>query len=245
MAELHILPSTEETAQAKAKFVATLAEECLVTQGKFTIALSGGSTPRRLYQVLASPPHAEGIAWDRWHIFWSDERCVPPDHQDSNYRMARQALLDHVPIPPAQVYRMRGEVAPEQAAKEYESAVLKVFQTTVPLFDLIWLGIGDDGHTASLCPGSEALQKKHRLVVANLAPSPPVHRITFTLPLINAAKVVAFLDTDESKAEVLRRVLEPAPEDNVLPSAMVRPTDGTVHWFLTKEAASQFETIDA
>ena len=245
MAELHILPSTEETAQAKAKFVATLAEECLGTQGKFTIALSGGSTPRRLYQILASPPHAEGIAWDRWHIFWSDERCVPPDHQDSNFRMARQALLDHVPIPPAQVYRMRGEVAPEKAAREYETAVLNVFQTPVPSFDLILLGIGDDGHTASLFPGSEALLENQRLVMANLAPSPPVHRITFTLPLINAAKVVAFLDTDESKAEVLRRVLEPAPGEGVLPATMVRPIQGTVHWFLTKEAASLLRTTDA
>ncbi len=103
MVELHILRSTEETAQAKAKFVATLAKECLGTQGRFTIALSGGSTPRRLYQILASPPYTEGIAWDRWHIFWSDERSVPPDHEDSNFRMAREALLDHVPIPPAQV----------------------------------------------------------------------------------------------------------------------------------------------
>jgi 6-phosphogluconolactonase len=245
MAELHILPSTEETAQAKAKFVATLAEECLGTQGKFTIALSGGSTPRRLYQILASPPHAETIAWDRWHIFWSDERCVPPDHQDSNFRMARQALLDHVPVPPAQVYRMRGEVAPEKAAREYETAVLNVFQTPVPSFDLILLGIGDDGHTASLFPGSEALLENQRLVMANLAPSPPVHRITFTLPLINAAKVVAFLDTDESKAEVLRRVLEPAPGEDVLPAARVRPTKGIVHWFLTKEAASLLRTTDA
>jgi len=107
------------------------------------------------------------------------------------------------------------------------------------------LGIGDDGHTASLFPGSEALRENHRLVMANLAPSPPVHRITFTLPLINAARVVAFLDTDGSKAAVLRGVLEPAPQGDILPAAMVRPTEGTVHWFLTKEAASQLETIDA
>ncbi len=244
MAELHILPSTEEAAQAKAKFVATLAKECLDTQHRFTIALSGGSTPRRFYQILASPPHAEGIAWDRWHIFWSDERCVPPDHEDSNFRMAREALLDHVPIPPAQVYRMRGEVAPEQAAKEYETAVLNVFQTAVPFFDLILLGIGYDGHTASLFPGTGALQENHRLVVANWEPSLQVHRITFTLPLINAAKVVAFLDTDESKAEVLRGVLESAPEEDVLPAGMVRPTQGTVHWFLTKEAASLLGATD-
>ena len=124
---------------------------------------------------------------------------MPPDHQDSNFRMARQALLDHVPIPPAQVYRMRGEVAPEEAAKEYETAVLNVFQTPVPSFDLILLGMGDDGHTASLFPGSEALQEKQRLMVANWEPSLQAHRITFTLPLINAAKVVAFLDTGEPR----------------------------------------------
>ena len=237
MAELHVLHTTEEVAQANATFVAALAEECLRIQDRFTIALSGGSTPRRLYQVLASPPYAEGMAWDRWHIFWGDERCVPPDHVDSNYGMARAALLDHVSIPPAQVYRMRGEAAPEEAAKEYENAVLDVFQSPVPSFDLILLGIGDDGHTASLFPGNETMQEKHRLVVASWAPHLDAHRITFTLPLINAARVVAFLDTDESKAEVLRRVLEPAPEEDVLPAARVHPTHGSVHWFLTKEAA--------
>ena len=237
MAELHVSQTAEEAAQANARFVANLAEDCLSTQGRFTIALSGGSTPRRLYQVLASPPYDEEIAWDRWHIFWGDERCVPPDHQDSNYGMAREALLDHVPIPPYQVYRMRGEVEPEEAAKEYENAVLDVFQSPVPSFDLILLGIGDDGHTASLFPGTQVLQEKKRLVVSIWSPSLQAHRITFTLPLINAARVVAFLDTDESKAEVLRRVLEPAPGEGALPAAMVRPTHGSVHWFLTKEAA--------
>ena len=237
MAELHVVHTTEEAAQANATFVAALAEECLRTQDRFTIALSGGSTPRRLYQVLASPPYDEEMAWDRWHIFWGDERCVPPDHEDSNFRMAKEALLDHISIPLAQVYRMRGEIEPEEAAEEYETAVLDGFQTPAPSFDLILLGVGDDGHTASLFPGTLALQEKHKLVVSNWSPSLQVHRITFTLPLINAARVVAFLDTDESKAEVLRRVLEPAPREGVLPAAMIRPTDGTVHWFLTKEAA--------
>ena len=159
MAELHVLHTTEEAAQAKARFVAALAEECLLTQDRFTIALSGGSTPRRLYQILASPPYAEGMAWDRWRIFWGDERCVPSDHQDSNFRMAKEALLDHVPIPPSQVYRMRGEVGPEDAAEEYETAVLDVFQTPMPSFDLILLGVGDDGHTASLFPGTECCRR--------------------------------------------------------------------------------------
>ena len=130
--ELHILRSGEEAAQAKAKFVATLAEECIGVRGKFTIALSGGSTPRRLYQILASPPHAEGIAWDRWHIFWSDERCVPPDHEDSSFRMAREAWLDQVPIPPAQDYRMWGEVAPQDVV--LPAARVRPTQGTVDWF---------------------------------------------------------------------------------------------------------------
>ncbi len=237
MAELHVLHTTEEAAQAQAKFVAAVAEECMRSQARFTIALSGGSTPRRLYQVLGSPPYDEEMAWDHWHVFWGDERCVPPDHEDSNFRMAKEALLDHVSIPASQVHRMRGEAGPVEAAEEYETAVLDVFQTPTPSFDLILLGVGDDGHTASLFPGTQALQEKHRLVVSNWAPSIQAHRITFTLLLINAASVVAFLDTDESKAEVLRRVLQPKSGEGVLPAAMVRPTHGTVHWFLTNGAA--------
>ena len=239
MPELHVLPTTEAAAQAKAQFVVALAKECLTRHGRFTIALSGGSTPRRLYEVLASPPYSENMAWDRWQVFWSDERCVPPDHQDSNYRMAREELLDHVAIPDTNVHRMRGEDDPHEAAQRYEAVVREVFQSPAPSFDLILLGIGDDGHTASLFPGTLALGEQDRLVVDNWAPDLQVHRITFTLPLINAAKVVAFLDTDETKAGVLRQVLEPAPGENMLPSGLVRPSPGVVHWFLTTAAAGQ------
>lgn len=192
-----------------ARFVADLAKERSAARGQFTIALSGGSTPRPLYQALASPPYASEMEWERWHVFWSDERCVPANHEDSNYRMARTALLDHVGIPDSQVHRMRGEGIPRAAAKEYESAVKDVLQSVAPSFDLILLGLGDDGHTASLFPGTEALREQDRLVVDNWVPDLQVHRITFTLPLINAARVVAFLDADETKAEVLRQVLEP------------------------------------
>ncbi len=237
MAELHVRATTEEAAQAKAQFVADLAKECLAAQGQFTIALSGGSTPRRLYQVLAAPPYASEMDWECWYVFWSDERCVPPDHEDSNYRMAREELLDHVAIPDANVHRMRGEVDPLEAAQAYEAVVREVFQSPAPSFDLILLGIGDDGHTASLFPGTEALGEQDRLVVDNWAPDLQVHRITFTLPLINAAKVVAFLDTDETKAGVLRQVLEPAPGEEMPPAGLVLPSPGVVHWFLTKQAA--------
>ncbi|MCZ6789199.1 MAG: 6-phosphogluconolactonase [Chloroflexi bacterium] len=239
MAELHVLPTSEEAAQAKARFVTDLAKECSTNHGRFTIALSGGSTPRRLYEILASPPYSKEMAWDRWQVFWSDERCVPPGHEDSNYRMAREELLDHVAIPVENVYRMRGEDDPHEAAQAYEAVVREVFQSPAPSFDLILLGIGDDGHTASLFPGTLALGEQDRLVVDNWAPELQVHRITFTLPLINAAKVVAFLDTDETKAEMLRQVLEPAPGEAMPPAGLVRPSAGVVHWFLTTAAAGR------
>jgi 6-phosphogluconolactonase len=166
VAKLHVSSTAEEAYQNMARFVAGLAEQTPAAQGRFTIALSGGSTPRRLYEILASPPYAEGMAWDRWHIFWGDERCVPPNHVASNYRMAREALMDHVSVPDEHVHRMRGEAVPQEAAGEYEAVVREVFQETLPSFDLILLGIGDDGHTASLFPGTRPLQEKDRLVEA-------------------------------------------------------------------------------
>jgi len=239
MPEIHVLPTIEEAAQAKAQFVAALAKECSTSQGRFTIALSGGATPRRLYQVLASPPYSQEMAWDQWQVFWSDDRCVPPAHQDSNYRMAKEELLDHVDIPDINVHRMRGEDDPHEAADSYESVVREVFRSPAPSFDLVLLGIGDDGHTASLFPGTQALGERHRLVVENWVPDLQVHRITFTLPLINAAKVVAFLDTDGTKAGMLRQVLEPARGEAMPPSGLVQPSPGVVHWFLTAAAAEQ------
>ena len=239
MAELHVLPTTEVAAQAKAQFVAALAKECLTGHGRFTIALSGGSTPRRLYKILASSPYSKEMEWDRWQVFWSDERCVPPGHQDSNYRMAREELLDHVAIPDTNVHRMRGENDPHEAAQAYEAVVREVFQSRTPSFDLILLGIGNDGHTASLFPGTEALGEQERLVVENWAPDLQMHRITFTLPLINAAKMVAFLDTDETKSGVLRQVLEPKPGEKMPPAGLVQPSPGVVHWFLTTAAAER------
>ena len=153
--------------------------------------------------------------------------------------MARESLLDHVPIPGSQVRRMRGEANPQTAADEYEGLLRQTFQEPMPAFDLILLGIGDDGHTASLFPNTDALSEKERLVVANWAPHLQAHRITFTLPLINAARTIAFLVTEESKAQVLRQVLKPYPDEQPLPASLVRPTSGAVHWFLTTAAASQ------
>ena len=243
--ELHVLPTVEGLAQAAALFIFELARERIQAQERFTIALSGGSTPRRLYQILASPEYAQRIAWDRWHVFWSDERCVPPDHTDSNYLMAREALLDRVTLPSHQVHRMRGEAVPQESAEEYERELLQFFEPSEPALDLILLGMGEDGHTASLFPGTDALREERRLVVANPVPHLNTHRMTFTLPLINMAKAVAFLVSGAPKAQALRQVVEPTPGEHPLPAGLVRPGSGSAHWFLDRDAASHLEKVSA
>ena len=237
MPNLHVMRSHEEASRTAAQLVADMSARCLASRGRFTIALSGGATPGLLYEILASPPYKDSIGWDSWWVFWGDERCVPPDHEDSNYRMAKENLLDHVPVPAANVHRMQGEGVPHVAARRYEELLKGIFRSPEPAFDLVLLGIGDDGHTASLFPGTLALEERSRLVLHNWVPDQQIYRLTFTLPLINAARMIAFLDTDESKAEVLRRVLEPAPGETVLPATLVRPSSDAVHWFLTQDAA--------
>jgi len=237
MPRLHVMRSHEHASRTAAQMVADLSARCLSSRGRFTIALSGGSTPQLLYELLASPPHLGNIGWDGWGVFWSDERCVPPDHPDSNYRMAKEALLDKVPVPATNVHRMQGEDIPHVAAQDYEELLKGYFRSPLPSFDLMLLGIGEDGHTASLFPGTLALAERSRLVLHNWAPEQQSYRITFTLPLINAASIIAFLGTMDSKAEVLRKVLEPEPGESPLPAAMVRPSSDAVHWFLTQDAA--------
>ena len=243
--ELRVLPTVEGLAQAAAQFIAELARERIQAQGRFTIALSGGSTPRRLYRILASPEYAQRIDWDRWHVFWSDERTVPPDHTESNYRMARETLLDHVPVPSHQVHRMRGEAVPQESAEEYEGELLQLFQPSEPALDLILLGMGEDGHMASLFPGTDALREERRLVVANRVPHLNTHRITFTLPLINMARAVAFLVSGAPKAHTLRQVVEPVSGEGPLPAGLVRPESGRTHWFLDRDAAGHLEKVSA
>ncbi|MEE9284263.1 MAG: 6-phosphogluconolactonase [Dehalococcoidia bacterium] len=243
MPELHVRPAPEDNALALASFIADLADGAVGARGRFTIALSGGSTPRRLYQILADPPYASRGRWDRWHVFWSDERCVPPDDPQSNYRMATEALLDRVPIPPSQVRRIRGEDPPDQAARRYEEQLAALFGHGTPSFDLVLLGLGDDGHTASLFPGSEALDERQRLVVAPWVPHLAAHRLTFSLPLINAARTVVFLVSDGSKADRVKQAIEERVEDPPVPAGLVAPVSGGLHWFLTTDAARQLSRV--
>jgi 6-phosphogluconolactonase len=245
MASLHVLNDPKDVAHAAAAFVVDLSEKETRASGRFTVALAGGSSPRMLYELLATSPYADWIARDGWQVFWGDERPVPPDNRDSNYRMVRESLLDQVPVPAHRVQRIRGEAPSQIAAKEYEDELREVFDGPVPAFDLILLGLGEDGHTASLFPGSRALDEKSRLVVAPWVSHLGTYRITFTLPLINASKTVLFLVTDESKAPVLRQVMGPGPGDPRLPASLVRPTPGVAHWFLTRASVGRLQGTEA
>lgn len=209
-------------------------------RGICRLALSGGSTPRALYRSLATPPLVSSIDWERLELFWSDERDVPPDDPRSNYRMAHEAIVSKVPVPVAHVHRVETESeSPVEAAARYEAAIRRAFGggTGIPRFDVIMLGMGADGHTASLFPGTPALMEHDRLVVANRVASMGATRITMTFPLINAARLVMILVTGKDKAPALRRVLEPEPGD-ALPAAAVRPVNGRLLWLVDGDAAS-------
>ncbi len=236
--ELHVHATPEEAAEALAQVVCGLSADSIAARGRFTVALSGGSTPAALYRLLASPPLADAVDWSRWHVFWGDERCVPPDHPDSNYGMARRTLLDHVPIPTAQVHRMEGEDPPQQAAADYARTLAETLAPDDRL-DLALLGIGDDGHTASLFLGTAALHERELTVAANWVPHLDAHRITLTLPTLNRARCVTVLATGADKADAVRRALDPRPSDVTPPIALVDPFDGPAHWHVTQSVVSE------
>ncbi len=229
--------NASELAAAAAALIAEQAALAIAARGQFKIALSGGSTPLSAYQQLAAPPHQESVDWSRVHIFWSDERCVPPEHADSNYGAAKAALLDHVHIPAANTHRMHGELPPAQGAEEYRQQLSTHFETPMfPTFDLILLGLGTDGHTASLFPGSAALRTGEVPVTENYVASLESWRLTFTLPLINAARQVVFLVSGANKASIVQEIFESGGRP--LPAKAVNPHSGGLTWLLDAEAAS-------
>ena len=207
---------------------------------EFRVALSGGSTPRRLYDLLAGEPYASRMPWERIHLFWGDERTVPPDHADSNFGAAQAALLSRVPVPPGNIHRIQGELEPARAAEQYEAELRRVFRLedgALPRFDLVFLGMGPDGHTASLFPGSEALAETHRLVVAPWIGKVGAHRVTLTCPVLNSSAFIMFLVAGADKAGVLREVLE-GPGGRY-PAQFIRPADGELHWYIDSAAGHQ------
>lgn len=239
--EIRILTAPQELFSAAAEEVVRLANDAITARGRFAIALSGGSTPKGLYNLLATNARTT-FPWDRSFFFWSDERHVPPTDSDSNYRMANEAMLSKVPVPPGNVFRMEAE-NPDAAkvAVSYEQTLMKFFHLepgAVPKFDLILLGMGPDGHTASLFPGTAGLKEKSRLVIANWVEKLKTDRLTFTLPLINAARCIAFLVSGIDKAGALKNVLEGDVPGEQYPSKLVQPKEGKLIWLLDRAAAS-------
>lgn len=231
-----------EVAAAAAEFFATMAVEAIARRGSFAVALSGGSTPRLMHDHLTREPLASRIGWSRAELFFGDERAVGPDHADSNYRMARETLFDRVAIPPSQIHRMIGEAADLAAsARDYASILqsqLPLCATGFPTFDLILLGMGPDGHTASLFPGTEALDETRLWVVANDVPQLQTRRLTLTFPVLNAAKNVLFLVTGQAKAAPVAEIFSTERGRAHHPAGRVRPTEGRLLWLLDREAAA-------
>ncbi len=239
--DVRIYADPTSLALAAADFITELAAACMTARGAFSIALSGGSTPRALYRVLAS--RGAQINWSGWHCFWGDERCVPPDHDDSCYRMAREALLDHVAIPDSQVHRIPGELTPPDAASSYEQVLREFFKGEWPRFDLILLGMGDDAHTASLFPETAALDRHDSWVTANYAPTAiQPNRITLTIPAINAAANILFLVAGSSKAAPLHQVIDGARNPRHLPAQFIQPAAGSLTWMIDQPAAALLQT---
>ena len=236
-ADIRILNTPQELFQAAAAEFIALASTAIRDHEKFSVALSGGSTPKSLYSVLAKAT----LSWEKIFFFWSDERHVPPDHPESNYRMAKEALLSIVPVPPENIFRVRAEEKDANVvARDYEEALRSFFRLRpgeFPRFDLILLGLGPDGHTASLFPNTPALNETKRLVVANWVEKFKTNRITFTYPVLNYAACVIFLVSGGDKSEIVREVLENPGAD--LPSQKVHPVNGRLLWLLDNDAASK------
>jgi 6-phosphogluconolactonase len=236
-----IYPDTNTLSHEAARYIVRLAGEATVTRGRFTIALSGGSTPKALYGLLATEPYRGQIDWSSVEIFWSDERCVPPDDAESNYRMAHEVLLSKIPIPASQVHRMPADQPDRDAASlAYTQQMQQTFGTNgIPAFDLIQLGMGPEGHTASLFPHQESLHERQRLVIPVIVSKPPPPRLTFTPPILNAARHILFLVTGSEKVDAVQAVLEGDYQPEEYPAQIVRPDKGEVIWMLDTTAAEK------
>ncbi|HLZ80752.1 MAG TPA: 6-phosphogluconolactonase [Ktedonobacteraceae bacterium] len=239
--QIAIYPDTHALSSEAAQYIVRLASEAIVTRGRFSIALSGGSTPKVLYALLGDEPYRSQIDWSLVDIFWSDERCVPPDSEDSNYHLALQVLLGKIAIPTNQVHRMPADQADRDAASQAYSADMQLtFGTNgIPNFDLIQLGMGPEGHTASLFPHQASLHEQRRLVIPVSVPKPPPPRLTFTPPLLNAARHILFLVTGAEKADAVQAVLEGEYQPDEYPAQIVRPSNGEVVWMLDTAAAGK------
>lgn len=249
--ELEVLPDAERLADAAARRFVLAANAAIQARGEFIVALSGGATPRSLYARLATEPFVSSLDWSRIHFLWGDERCVPPDHEAGNFRMARETLLDHVPVADANVHRIRGEDDPAKAAVTYEGVLRTVLRTpngpprhaSGSRLDLVLLGLGADGHTASLFPGAASLRTSAQWVVATYDERASMWRITLTTIVINAAVEILFVVSGAAKAAIVQKVLEGPRRTPELPAQLIAPTAGRLVWLLDAPAAAELGRV--
>lgn len=237
MARTQIYPDPAALVDGAAGFIAEFAEQAIAERGRFTIALAGGNTPRPVYELLATNAYANRIDWTKVRIFFGDERCVPPEDPRSNYQMVLAALCRHVPIPPANIYRILGEETPAQAALAYEAQLRAILAGDK--LDLVLLGMGDNGHTASIFPGLAAVTETARWAMAQYVEVMGMWRVTLTPVVINAARTIAFLASGAGKAEMLARVLQGPYDPVVLPSQIIVPAQSEAYWLVDKAAAAR------
>ncbi len=241
---IRALADPEEVSRTAAEEFVRIGREAIETRGRFIVALSGGSTPRRLYELLPDPPFRGQLEWPRVEFFWGDERAVPPDHPDSNFRMAREAMLAKLELSGSRVHRIEAERPDRaQAARDYQAEIARICGASAegepPRLDLVLLGMGPDAHTASLFPSTEALKEKERWVVANFVPKLAADRLTLTPVILNRAANVIFLVAGDDKADALAEVLEGPPDPERLPSQLIRPESGRLFWLVDRTAASR------
>jgi 6-phosphogluconolactonase len=242
---IQVAANSQELSRLAAEEFVQLARKAEREKGWFTVALSGGSTPKTLYSMLADhkEPYRAQLPWKNIHFFWTDERHVPPDHFDSNYRMVNETMLSKVPASTENVHRIKTEIGDaNKVASDYEETLRKFFQLRegeLPRFDLVLLGLGSDGHTASIFPKSEVIKEADRLVVAPWIEKLKSHRITLTAPVLTNAATAIFLVSGVDKAEALRSVLESDYDPESLPAQLIRPASGEITWLIDKDAASK------
>jgi 6-phosphogluconolactonase len=241
---IEVYPDLESLSRAAAALVVAQANLAVAARGRFSLALSGGTTPRRTYELLAAPPLAQQAPWDRVHIFWGDERCVPLNDPRSNARLAREAWLDLAPIPGNQIHPMNCAQDPAAAARRYEAELREFFAGRPPRLDLVLLGLGDNGHTASLFPDTPVLEERGRWAAAVSVAGQDLSRVTLTAPFINQAALVAFLVAGRTKAGVLREALHGPYDPRRLPVQLIRPLQGDLRWLIDLEAAASLPQDD-
>jgi 6-phosphogluconolactonase len=247
--ELHVYKDADQLSHAVARWLTDAVASTLKKSDRFTIALSGGSTPKILHRILAAAPYREEIDWSKLHLFWGDERDVPFDDDRNNAKMAYDTLLNFVPVPPSQVHVMRTDIPPEDSAADYEKILHRYFDAPGPVgsspdainlnsFDLVLLGMGDDGHTLSLFPGTDVVHEEKAWTKAYYLKAQDMYRITLTKPIVNRSSRIAFLTTGAGKAHALKEVLRGAYNPDLYPSQEIKPVSGELHWFVDEAAAA-------